>query len=75
MKHDGPSIKVEIGMDALEEALVPWMNVNNTASYLGYSRQHVYTLLNAGKLAGIRTQAGWLVHPDAAKSYPERSGV
>ena len=40
-----------------------WPGVDEVATRLGKGQRHVHDMLNDGRLKGIRTRVGWIVHP------------
>lgn len=55
------SISVDLG--ALQAAIGEWPSVGEVAARLGKGEQHVHDMLDDGRLKGIRTRVGWIVHP------------
>ncbi len=46
-----------------------WLTTGQAASELGKSRQGVTWLVENKKLRAVKTQAGWLIDPDAVDVY------
>ena len=46
-----------------------WLTTGQTASILGKSRQGVTWMVENKKLRAVKTQAGWLIDPDAVAVY------
>jgi len=46
-----------------------WMTTGQAASELSKSRQGVTWLVENKKLRAVKTQAGWLIDPDAVAVY------
>jgi orotate phosphoribosyltransferase-like protein len=46
-----------------------WLTTGRAASELGKSRQGVTWLVENKKLRAVKTQAGWLIDPDAVAVY------
>ncbi len=46
-----------------------WLTTGQAASQLGKSRQGVTWLVENKKLRAVKTQAGWLIDPDAVDVY------
>jgi len=46
-----------------------WLTTGQAASELGKSRQGVTWLVENKKLRAVKTQAGWLIDPDAVAVY------
>jgi hypothetical protein len=57
----GVDISVDLG--ALQAAIGEWPGVGEVAARLGKGQQHVHDMLDDGRLKGIRTRVGWIVHP------------
>lgn len=55
-------------MPSLQE-FEKWMTTGQAASKLGKSRQGVTWLVENKKLRAVKTQAGWLIDPDAVAVY------
>jgi len=49
-----------------------WLTTGQAASELGKSRQGVTWLVENKKLRAVKTQAGWLIDPDAVAVYQAR---
>jgi hypothetical protein len=56
-------VGVDIGLDALQAAIGEWPGVGDAASRLGKSQQTIHNMLHDGRLKGIRTRVGWIIHP------------
>jgi hypothetical protein len=56
-------VSVDIGLDALQAAIGEWPGVDDAASRLSKSQQTIHDMLNNGRLKGIRTRVGWIIHP------------
>jgi hypothetical protein len=56
-------VSVEINLEALQEVLGEWPGVDEVATQLGTTPKHVLNMLADGRLKGIHTRLGWLVHP------------
>ena len=56
-------VSVDIGLDALQVAIGEWPSVDDAASRLGKTPQTIHDMLDDGRLKGIRTRVGWIVHP------------
>jgi excisionase family DNA binding protein len=55
-------------MPSLQE-FEKWLTTGQAASELGKSRQGVTWLVENKKLRAVKTQAGWLIDPDAVAVY------
>jgi len=55
-------------MPSLQE-FKTWLTTGQAASELGKSRQGVTWLVENKKLRAVKTQAGWLIDPDAVAVY------
>ena len=56
-------VSVDIGLDALQAAIVEWPGVGEVATRLGTNQHHIHDMLDDGRLKGIRTRVGWIIHP------------
>ncbi len=56
-------VSVDIGLDALQAAIGEWPSVGEVATQLGKSQHHIHEMLDEGRLKGIRTRIGWIIHP------------
>ena len=56
-------VSVDIGLDALQAAIEEWPGVDDAASRLGKTQQTIHSMLDDGRLKGIRTRVGWIIHP------------
>ena len=56
-------VGVDIGLDALQAAIGEWPSVDEVATRLGKTQQHIHNMLSDGRLKGIRTRLGWIIHP------------
>jgi DNA-binding MarR family transcriptional regulator len=56
-------VGVDIGLDALQAAIGEWPGVGDAASRLGKTQQTIHNMLDDGRLKGIRTRVGWIIHP------------
>ncbi len=71
-------VSVDIGLDSLQAAIGEWPSVDDAASRLGKTPQTIHDMLEDGRLKGIRTRVGWIVHPACvervARREEDRSG-
>ncbi len=56
-------VSVDIGLDALQAAIGEWPGVSEVATRLGKNQHHIHDMLDDGRLKGIRTRVGWIIHP------------
>ena len=56
-------VSVDIGLDALQAAIGEWPGVGEVATRLGTNQHHIHDMLDDGRLKGIRTRVGWIIHP------------
>jgi len=56
-------VSVDIGLDALQAAIGKWPGVGEVATRLGKTQHHIHDMLDDGRLKGIRTRVGWILHP------------
>ena len=56
-------VSVDISLAALQAAIGEWPGVGDTASRLGETQQTIHNMLDDGRLKGIRTRIGWVIHP------------
>jgi len=56
-------VSVDIGLDALQAAIGEWPGVGEVATRLGTNQHRIHDMLNEGRLKGIRTRVGWIIHP------------
>ena len=56
-------VDVSVDLGALQAAIGEWPGVGEVATRLGKGQQHVHDMLDDGRLKGIRTRVGWIVHP------------
>jgi hypothetical protein len=56
-------VSIEINLDALQDALGEWPGVEEVATRLDKTSQHIHNMLADGSMKGVRTSIGWIVHP------------
>ena len=56
-------VSVDIGLDALQVAIGEWPGVGEVATRLGTNQHRIHDMLDDGRLKGIRTRVGWIIHP------------
>ena len=56
-------VDVSVDLGALQAAIGDWPSAGEVATRLGKGQQHVHDMLDDGRLKGIRTRVGWIVHP------------
>jgi hypothetical protein len=61
--HVSTRVSVDISLDALQAAIGEWPGVGEVATRLGTNQHHIHDMLDDGRLKGIRTRVGWIIHP------------
>jgi hypothetical protein len=61
--HVSKRVSVDIGLEALQAAIGEWPGVGEVATQLGTNQHHIHDMLDDGRLKGIRTRVGWIIHP------------
>ncbi len=56
-------VNISVDLGALQAAIGDWPGVDEVATRLGKGQRHVHGMLDDGRLKGIRTRVGWIVHP------------
>ncbi len=56
-------VNVSVDLGALHAAIGDWPGVGEVAARLSMDQQHIHDMLDDGRLKGIRTRLGWIVHP------------
>ena len=54
---------MDISLEALQAAIGEWPGVGDAASRLGKTPQTIQDMLDDGRLKGVRTRVGWIIHP------------
>ena len=67
-------VSVDIGLDALQAAIGGWPSVDDAASRLGKTRQTIHDMLEEGRLKGISTRLGWIIHPACVERVAREEG-
>ena len=68
-------VDVSVDLGALQAAIGEWPGVAEVAARLGLTQQHIRDVLGDGRLKGIRTRLGWIVHPACVERVArERDG-
>lgn len=67
-------VGVDIGLDALQAAIGEWPGVGDAASRLGKTQQTIHDMLDNGRLKGIRTRVGWIIHPACVERVAREDG-
>jgi hypothetical protein len=67
-------VSVDIGLDALQAAIGEWPGVDDAALRLGKTQQEIHGMLDEGRLKGIRTRVGWIVHPACVERVGREEG-
>ena len=73
-------VNISVDLGALQAAIGDWPGVGEVAARLGKGQRHVHDMLDDGRLKGIRTRVGWIVHPACVErvareennSHPDR---
>ena len=56
-------VNISVDLDALQAVIGEWPGVGEVAAELGKAQQDIHNMLNDGRLKGIRTRVGWIIHP------------
>ena len=56
-------VNISVDLDALQAVIGERPGVGEVATELGKTQQDIHNMLNDGRLKGIRTRVGWLIHP------------
>jgi hypothetical protein len=56
-------VNISVDLDALQAVIGEWPGVDEVATQLRKTRQHIHNMLKDGRLKGIRTRVGWIIHP------------
>ncbi len=56
-------VDVSVDLAALQAAIGERPGIGEVAARLGKDQQHIHDMLDDGRLKGIRTRVGWIVHP------------
>ena len=56
-------VNISVDLDALQAVIGEWPGVDKVTTQLRKTRQHIHNMLNEGRLKGIRTRVGWIIHP------------
>ena len=56
-------VNISVDLEALQAVIGEWPGVGEVGNELGKTRQHIHNMLNDGRLKGIRTRLGWIIHP------------
>ena len=67
-------VSVDIGLEALQAAIGEWPGVDDATSRLGKTQQTIHNMLDDGRLKGIRTRLGWIVHPACVEQVAREEG-
>ena len=57
------TVNISIDLDALQAVIGEWPGIGDVATWLGKNQQDIHNMLNDGRLKGIRTRVGWIIHP------------
>jgi hypothetical protein len=67
-------VSVDISLEALQAAIGEWPGVGDAASRLGKTQQTIHDMLDDGRLKGIRTTIGWIIHPACVERVGREEG-
>ena len=56
-------VNISVDLGALQAVIGEWPGIGDVATWLGKTQQDIHNMLNDGKLKGIRTRVGWIIHP------------
>ena len=56
-------VDISVDLGALQATIGEWPGVGDAASRLGKTQQTIHNMLDDGRLKGIRTRVGWIIHP------------
>ena len=56
-------VNISVDLDALQAVIGEWPGIGDVATRLGKTQQDIHNMLNDGRLKGIRTRVGWIIHP------------
>ncbi len=56
-------VDISVDLGALQAAIGEWPGVGEVATRLGTNQHHIHDMLDDGRLKGIRTRVGWIIHP------------
>jgi hypothetical protein len=56
-------VNISVDLNALQAAIGEWPGVGEVATRLGTNQHHIHDMLDDGRLKGIRTRVGWIIHP------------
>ena len=67
-------VNVSVDLDALQAAIGEWPGVGEVAVRLGKGQRHIRDMRDDGRLKGIRTRVGWIVHPACVERIAREEG-
>jgi hypothetical protein len=67
-------VSVDIGLEALQAAIGEWPSVGDAALRLGKTQQMIHNMLDDGRLKGIHTRVGWIIHPACVERAAREEG-
>jgi hypothetical protein len=73
-EHVSKRVSVDIGLDALQAVIGEWPGVDDAASRLGKTHHTIHNMLDDGRLKGIRTRLGWIIHPACVERVAREEG-
>jgi hypothetical protein len=56
-------VNISVDLGALQAVIGEWPGIGEVATGLGKTQQDIHNMLNDGRLKGIRTRVGWIIHP------------
>jgi len=56
-------VNISVDLDALQAAIGEWPGIGEVATRIGKTPHHIHNMLNDGRLKGICTRVGWIIHP------------
>ena len=67
-------VNISVDLGALQAAIGEWPSVGEVAARLGKGPRHIHDMLDDGRLKGIRTRVGWIVHPACVERVAREEG-
>lgn len=67
-------VNISVDLGALQAAIGEWPSVGEVATRLGKGQRHIHDMLDDGRLKGIRTRVGWIVHPACVERVAREEG-
>lgn len=69
------TVNISVDLEALQAVIGKWPGVSDAATRLGRTRQHIHNMLNDGRLKGIHTRVGWIIHPACVDRVVREEGI